>query len=88
MSSFIKQNDRYLIDGIAINGVSGGPVFTNDDEQVVVGIISSYISNKVGGNTLPGLLVAQDISHFYDTLKTFDSFDDAIEKENNNQSTQ
>ena len=41
-----------LIDGVAINGVSGGPVvYSTETEGVqIVGTISAYISNKATGD--------------------------------------
>lgn len=69
----------YLIDGVAIHGVSGGPVFhCPDSERVqIIGCISSYHANRVTGETLPGLSRAQDVSHFHDTLGRIRSIDDA-----------
>jgi hypothetical protein len=79
-SCFLFSEDCYLIDGVAINGVSGGPVFFEKDEQPeIVGIISAYISNRAG-NT-PGLLRAQDITPYADVLKTLQSLHDAKQKE-------
>lgn len=56
----------YLIDGVAINGVSGGPVFSRTgagDKVELIGIISAYLPNRRAAGTLPGLCVAQDVSH-------------------------
>lgn len=67
-----RQDHRnaYLIDGVAINGVSGGPVIFIDDEDSVrvVGTVSAYRMNKATGDTLPGLLIAQDLSLFHDVI--------------------
>jgi len=65
-----RKEDAYLIDGVAINGVSGGPVLYVDDEDEtrVVGTVSAYRMNKTTGDTLPGLLIAQDLSLFHDVL--------------------
>lgn len=83
VSAFLAKDDCYLIDGVAINGVSGGPVFAEYDESTpeIVGTISAYLANRSGGNTLPGLLRAQDISAFQETLKTIKSLDEARKKE-------
>src|SRR5580704_15440278 len=47
-----RRGDSYFIDGVAINGVSGGPVFahvTFDDDPTgklrVIGVISAYYPN-------------------------------------------
>jgi hypothetical protein len=68
----------YLIDGVAINGVSGGPVIAVADGKIqVVGTISAYAPNRATGDTLPGLSVAQDISHFHDSIIKLKSLDEA-----------
>jgi len=72
----------YLIDGVAINGVSGGPViYSTDTEGVqIVGTVSAYVSNRVTGDTLPGLSIARDVSHFHEAISTIKSLDEAKEK--------
>jgi hypothetical protein len=76
-----RQSNRkaYLIDGVAINGVSGGPVFHSPTpaEVQIIGCISAYHANRVTGETLPGLLRAQDVSHFHDITKFIRNFDEA-----------
>jgi hypothetical protein len=71
----------YLIDGVAINGVSGGPVLYSRSAEAdglqIVGTISAYVSNRVTGDSLPGLSVARDVSHFHDTIITIKSLDEA-----------
>ena len=81
ISAFLKNQDCYLIDGVAINGVSGGPVYYElaDNTPEIVGIISAYMPNRAG-NT-PGLLRAQDITPFDETLKNLKSLHEAKEKE-------
>ena len=62
------RRHRYFVDGVAIQGVSGGPAFCtigegeDPDELIVIGSISEYRPNTAGGDTLPGLLVADDVS--------------------------
>lgn len=67
ISANLKDRKAYLIDGVAIHGVSGGPVFfSNDTDGVqIVGIVSAYQANRATGESLPGLLIAQDVSHFH-----------------------
>jgi len=64
------HKNSYLIDGVAINGVSGGPVLHIDEEEdvKVVGTVSAYRMNRTSGDTLPGLLIAQDLSLFHDVI--------------------
>ncbi|MCG8345987.1 MAG: serine protease [Chlorobiales bacterium] len=79
-----RQIDRkaYLIDGVAINGVSGGPVLysTGTEGVQIVGTVSAYQANRATGEALPGLLVAQDVSHFHDVATHIKSIDEAHKK--------
>jgi hypothetical protein len=71
-----------LIDGVAINGVSGGPVFhgpTAKDIQII-GCVSAYHANRATGEALPGLLRAQDVSHFENAAAFVKSRDEAYAK--------
>jgi hypothetical protein len=46
ISAYRQEEQAYLIDGVAINGVSGGVVFfLGDEEPVVVGVVSAYVPN-------------------------------------------
>jgi len=69
----------YLIDGVAINGVSGGPVFysTEADGARIVGIITAYRANRATGDVLPGLSYAQDVAHFHSVIESVRSLDEA-----------
>jgi hypothetical protein len=69
----------YLIDGVAINGVSGGPVFhcPNPDKVQIIGCVSAYHANRATGEALPGLLRAQDVFHFHGVAKHIQSIDEA-----------
>jgi len=53
-----RRNNTYLIDGVSINGVSGGPVlYVPDATNIqIIGIISFYRANRLPGDTLPGLV--------------------------------
>ncbi|OGB90080.1 hypothetical protein A2625_01955 [candidate division WOR-1 bacterium RIFCSPHIGHO2_01_FULL_53_15] len=39
------------------------------------------MANLATGGTLPGLSIAQDVSHFQNTVQTFRSIDDARKKQ-------
>ncbi|MEW6738789.1 MAG: serine protease [Nitrospirota bacterium] len=82
ISAWQDFRKAYLIDGVAINGVSGGPVaFLHATDGVrIVGIVSAYRANRATGETLPGLLYAQDVSHFHGVLHQIRSIDDANRK--------
>lgn len=72
----------YLIDGVAINGVSGGPVLYSTGTEGIqfIGTVSAYKANRATGEALPGLLIAQDVSHFHSVLNHVRSLDDANKK--------
>lgn len=72
----------YLIDGVAINGVSGGPVIYSHptDGVQIVGSISAYIANRATGEALPGLSVAQDVTHFHAVAASIKSVEEARKK--------
>lgn len=74
--------NAYLIDGVAINGVSGGPVFysTQTDGIQFIGFVNAYKANRATGETLPGLSIAQDVSHFHNILNYVRSIDEANRK--------
>ena len=60
ISAWIESEISYLVDGVAINGVSGGPAFFVGDsdgvaETVVVGLVTAYIPNRAAGECLPGV---------------------------------
>ena len=75
------NNKTYLVDGVAINGVSGGPAFACRRGGIeIVGVVSAYISNRATGETLPGLSVVRDVTHFRQTVKKLTSMDDATQK--------
>ena len=61
VSGYQEQPPIYLVDGVAINGVSGGPAF--DRSGLVVGLVSAYLPNKVGPSTsLPGLMIVTPLN--------------------------
>jgi trypsin-like peptidase len=81
ISAQISDQSAYLIDGVAINGVSGGPVLNiRSGGTTIVGLITAYIANRATGETLPGLAVAQDVSHVQDVISNLKSLDEAAEK--------
>lgn len=82
VAAFISEEDSYLIDGVAIHGVSGGPVFASvsGSQPELIGSVSAYISNRQRGDALPGLLRAQDVTPFHETIKALKSIDEARAK--------
>src|SRR5690606_3530334 len=81
ISHYDEPRKRYLVDGVAINGVSGGPTFRNlsnvPDSPELIGIVSAYMANRATGEALPGLAVIQDASQFYDIAQRFRNLDEA-----------
>jgi hypothetical protein len=90
ISASILDNTAYLVDGVAINGVSGGPVFsyqfsTGADgkrfpDPEIIGLTTAYIPNRATGEPLPGLAVAQDVSHIHEVISRLASLQEAQEK--------
>ncbi|MBI5695572.1 MAG: trypsin-like peptidase domain-containing protein [Nitrospirae bacterium] len=77
-----EHRNAYLIDGVAINGVSGGPVLiTSQAEGIqIVGIVTAYQANRATGEALPGLSIAQDVSHFHAVANHVRSVDEGVRK--------
>jgi hypothetical protein len=83
ISCFLGDENSYLIDGVAINGVSGGPVFGElaDSTPEIIGIVSAYMPNRRAADTSPGLLKAQDLTSYQEHIQRIQSFDEAKAKE-------
>jgi hypothetical protein len=61
ISGYLERPPVYLIDGVAINGVSGGPAF--DESGLIVGLVSAYLPNEIDSSrTLPGLMIATSMN--------------------------
>jgi Trypsin-like peptidase domain len=82
VSAWHPAKKSYLIDGVAINGVSGGPVFhcPHPEKPQIIGCVSAYHANRATGEALPGLLRAQDVSHFHAAAGHIRSIDEANAK--------
>lgn len=70
-TAFGTHDEMYLIDGVAINGVSGGPViFKNNKGEIrVAGLITAYFPNRASGEPLPGLSVAHTSKVLYEKME-------------------
>jgi hypothetical protein len=79
ISAYSQREETYLVDGVAINGVSGGPAFKPEDDETVsvIGVLSAYMPNRATGETLPGLAVVTDIVEFHKMVASFKNFDQA-----------
>ena len=61
VSGYLNDPPTYLVDGVAINGVSGGPAF--DNRAHIIGLVSAYMPNRVDETTtLPGLMALVPIN--------------------------
>jgi len=69
----------YLIDGVAINGVSGGPAVAiiGGAAIVLIGVVSAYIPNRATGEALPGLSLVRDVAQFQELAKQVKTLDQA-----------
>jgi hypothetical protein len=84
ISAYLDGDEQYLVDGVAINGVSGGPAFHVDDDDKtvsVIGVLSAYMPNRATGETLPGLAVVADIAEFHKMVASFRDFEQAKAQE-------
>jgi hypothetical protein len=64
VSAWLDFEEAYLVDGVAIHGVSGGPAFAmnEDGETAVVGLVTEYRPNMCQGNALPGVSLVRAIN--------------------------
>ena len=75
--SFVDETtNRFLIDGTAVHGCSGGPVFcVTTNGARIIGALSSYIpnaNNMPKGGYLPGLTAAVNVSDYKGFEKALD----------------
>ena len=68
----------YLVDGVIIHGVSGGPAFYIQDGQPrICGVITQYLPNNATGQSLPGLGFIASVEPYQETLSRLRSIEDA-----------
>lgn len=79
ISSWLEQDEAYLVDGVAINGVSGGPAFVQDDKEnaILVGLVTEYRPNYATGAPLPGVSLVRSINPL---VKHYATLKDQLEK--------
>jgi hypothetical protein len=78
ISAWLESEEAYLVDGVAINGVSGGPAFLQDDKDqtTIVGLLTEYRPNIASGNILPGVSLVRGINPL---TRHYDSMRESIE---------
>jgi len=60
----------YLVDGVVIHGVSGGPCFIhNGEDMIVMGLVSAYYANRSTGEALPGLGLIRSVVPLVEALE-------------------
>lgn len=79
VSAWLEAESAYLVDGVAINGVSGGPAFIT--EQMLIGVVAAYIPNRATGEPLPGLAVVRGVEQFHEVADSFRDLDEAKAQE-------
>jgi len=81
VSAWVQEQSAYLVVGVAINGVSGGPAFhlTGMDAMpvVVIGLVTAYVPNRATAEVLPGLSVVRDVTQYHQLAPTFASLEKA-----------
>ena len=80
ISCWLEEKRAYLVDGVAVNGVSGGPAFHIDSSgrPVLLGVVSAYLPNKATGSTLPGLSVIQHTGHLEKWVRSLHSLEQGM----------
>lgn len=82
ISTYVEEDFTYFVDGVAINGVSGGPAFCLENAEFqLIGIVSAYIPNLATGQILPGVAVVRHVAQFHGLAEEFDTIDEAKQKE-------
>ena len=83
VSAWLEQESAYLVDGVAINGVSGGPAFYIKKGRAItiMGVVSAYAPNRATGETLPGLSVVRSVRNLHDVVQDLSSLDQAKAQE-------
>ena len=85
VSATLKDHGAYLVDGVAVDGVSGGPVFFLADAIyppiMLIGLLTAYAPNRTEEGNLPGLSFVRNVESLRDLTKNFLSFDQAKSSE-------
>jgi hypothetical protein len=81
VSNYRRTDEEYLIDGVAIHGVSGGPAFhLGPKGPVIVGLVTQYVPNRATGDALPGVAVVQSVASVRTQISAIKSFGAAKEE--------
>lgn len=84
ISNHFPDLEQYAIDGVAIHGVSGGPLFcelSEPGQPYIIGTLSSYFPNRLtvtdGVEAWPGLAISHSFSAFRDVRKNLLALENA-----------
>lgn len=82
ISCCLDNQMSYLVDGVAINGVSGGPAFFRPatGEPIICGVTTAYIPNRATGEALPGVCVVRSIEPYQQMISDLKNLEDAEKK--------
>lgn len=82
VSAYIEDDEAYFVDGVAINGVSGGPAFNiASATPELIGVVSAYMPNRVTGEVLPGLAIVREVVQFQKLVRQIRDLEEAKEQE-------
>lgn len=90
ISNLFPDLQQYAIDGVAIHGVSGAPLFCklNNDGPFVIGTISSYFANRIpvegSVESWPGIALSHSFSAFLPVIKDLDNLEQIDHAETTN----
>ena len=65
ISTALSTKGDYLVDGVTIHGISGGPAFIHVDNKItLIGVVSAYYPNRATGESLPGMSLIRSVNPF------------------------
>ena len=73
ISTALPIKGDYLVDGVTIHGISGGPAFIHVDNKItLIGVVSAYYPNRATGESLPGMSLIRSVNPFTEFFKKMD----------------
>ncbi len=83
ISCWVKGKKAYYVDGLGIEGVSGGPTFSISKGKIkIIGIASAYRpEDRDTGERLSGLLKVSDIRPIYGVAREFKRYEAMLRKQ-------
>lgn len=83
ISAYRNDTSAYLVDGVAIHGVSGGPAFhpSKNERVMFAGLVSAYHPNIRNEGLLPGLCEVKDVGSLHQWVVQLRNLDQAQESQ-------